>query len=305
MAETVIETRGLFKRYRRRAPFALHHLDLAVRQGEVLGFLGPNGAGKTTTIRLLLDVIRPTAGQIQVLGLDPRTDGLEVRRRTGYVPGELPFAGRHTARELLTFLGNLRGGVSAARVNSLAERFDLDLSKPIRTLSKGNKQKVGLVQAFMHEPELLILDEPSSGLDPLLQREFIALVREVREAGHTVFMSSHILAEVEGIADRIAILREGRLVAVEDVHTLRKRAVRRMEIVFESPVPADAFSKIEGIRDVRVEGSTLRCVVEGKADALVKAAARFTVVSVVSEASDLEDLFLRYYSEQENQRDAS
>jgi len=297
MTETMIETRGLTKRYGRRT-LALDGLTLDVTKGEVLGFLGPNGAGKTTTIRLLLDLIRPTSGEIRLFGLDSRRDGLETRRRIGYLPGELPFEGRQNGWELLTFLGNLRGGVGHRHIRALAERFELDLDQPIRTLSKGNKQKVGLVQAFMHEPELLILDEPSSGLDPLLQREFLDLVREVRNEGRTVFMSSHILAEVEDIADRVAILREGSLVAVEDIHSLKQRAVRRMEILFDGPVPPEEFSIIPGVRDVKVDGNTLSCTVEGPADALIKAAARFAVISVLSRAPDLEDAFLEYYSDE-------
>jgi ABC-2 type transport system ATP-binding protein len=221
------------------------------------------------------------------------------------VPGELPFSGRQSVLELLTFLGNLRGGADIAHIRALASRFELDLTKPIRTLSKGNKQKVGLVQAFMHEPELFILDEPSSGLDPLLQREFLTLVRGVRDQGRTVFMSSHILAEVEDIADRIAVLREGRLVAVENVHTLRQRAVRRMEILFDSAVPAAAFADIPGVQDISIEGNALRCRVEGKVDGLIKAAAQFTVVSVLSTAPDLQETFLRYYSEPGGEHDAA
>ncbi len=299
MSESIIETQGLYKRYGRRAPFALQNLDLSVERGQVFGFLGPNGAGKTTTIRLLLDLIRPTAGQIRIFGLDQRAKSLEIHKRVGYLPGELPFSGRDTVHDLLTFLANLRGGMYTRHIRALAERFDLDLTKPIRTLSKGNKQKLAIVQAFMHEPELLILDEPSSGLDPLLQREFLELVREVRAEGQTVFMSSHILGEVEEVADRIGILREGRLVAVEDVNVLRQRMVRRMEIVFESPVPEQAFAGVEGVRDLEIAGNTLRCVVEGKADTLIKAAARFSVVSVLSRPPDLEEAFLEYYAEEE------
>jgi ABC-2 type transport system ATP-binding protein len=267
MQAAAIETRGLSKRYGRHGVLALDELDLRVGSGEVFGFLGPNGAGKTTTIRLLLDLLRPTSGSAHVLDLDTSTGGLEIRRRVGYLPGELPFAARETAATLLTFLGNLRGGVPANRIHTLAERFNLDLTRSVRALSKGNKQKVALVQAFMHDPELLILDEPSSGLDPLLQQEFLALIREVRNAGHTVFMSSHILAEVDEIADRIAVLRQGRLVTIESVAGLRERAGHSTEIWFAQPVPADAFGGLEGVRDVVVDGNTLRCVVEESADA--------------------------------------
>jgi ABC-2 type transport system ATP-binding protein len=266
-----------------------------VEPGEVLGFLGPNGAGKTTTIRLLLDLLRPTAGSARVLGLDPREGSADLRRRIGYLPGALPFNGREAVEELLTFLGNVRGGVSPQKVRTLAERFDLDTSRPVRTLSKGNKQKVGLIQAFMHDPELLILDEPSSGLDPLLQQEFLALVREVRDAGRTVFMSSHRLAEVDVAADRIAVLRQGRLVTVESVATLRERAGYSTEIHFAEPVPSGAFDGLPGIRNPAIEGNVMRCVVEGRADALIKRAAQFTVEKVISRPPDLEALFLTFY----------
>lgn len=297
MSKPVIETKGLSKRYGRRGPLALDGLDLQVDPGEVFGFLGPNGAGKTTTIRLLLDLLRPTSGSARILGLDARTDSLAIHRRIGYLPGELPFAGRQTVDTLLTHLGHLRGGVSAQRIHTLAERFSLDLSKPIRTLSKGNKQKVAIVQAFMHEPELLLLDEPSSGLDPLLQQEFLTLVQEVQETGRTVFMSSHILAEVDQVADRVAVLRQGKLVAVESVAGLRVRAGHPTEIHFAQPVPADAFTDLPGVGEVTWAGTTLRCVVTGSADALIKAAAGFTVERMVSYPPDLESLFLAYYGQ--------
>ncbi|HSI94316.1 MAG TPA: ABC transporter ATP-binding protein [Jiangellaceae bacterium] len=303
MTEPVVLTEDLTKFYGEH--LGMDGLDLEVRSGEVFGFIGPNGAGKTTTIRLLLDLIRPTRGRLRVLGQDPRSGGATLRRRLSYLPGELPLDGRQSARELLTFLGNLRGGVAQERIDRLAERLKLDLSRPIRGLSKGNKQKVGLVQAFMHDPELLILDEPSSGLDPLLQHEFLAMVREVRASGRTVFMSSHVLAEVEHVADRVGILRAGRLVAVEDIEVLRQRAVRRVEIRFGAPVPAAAFQRLPGMRDVAMNGELLRCVVEGSADALVKAAAQFPVVSLLSHEPDLEEIFLTYYQSKEGERDAA
>lgn len=296
MQSSVIETRGLSKRYGRRGVLALDGLDLSVEPGEIFGFLGPNGAGKTTTIRLLLDLLRPTSGSARVLDLDARAKGLDIRRRVGYLPGELPFAGRETVATLLTFLGYLRGGVPAGRIRTMAERFDLDLSRTVRTLSKGNKQKVALVQAFMHEPELLILDEPSSGLDPLLQQEFLALVREVRDTGRTIFMSSHILAEVDEVADRVAVLRQGRLITVQSVAELRERAGHFFEIRFAQPIPPKAFEGLTGVRDMVVDGNVIRCVVEGQADALIKKAAEFTVERVNSRPPDLEAIFLAYYN---------
>ena len=302
MTDPVVLIEGLGKRYGRHQ--ALHGLDLTVEPGEVFGFLGPNGAGKTTTIRLLLDLIRPSAGSVRVFGMDPRAHAVEIRRRAGYLPGELTLEGRQTAGELLAFLGHLRGGIDARRIHALAERLDLDLSRPIRGLSKGNKQKVGLVQAFMHHPDLLILDEPTSGLDPLLQQEFLDWVRQARADGQTVFMSSHVLAEVQHVADRVGIVRAGRMVAVDDVDSMRARAVRRIEIHFDAPVPKSAFAFLAGVRDVTVDGATLRCLIEGHADALVKAAAQFTVVDLKAEEPDLEELFLSYYTEGDEHRAA-
>ncbi|RCG23387.1 ABC transporter ATP-binding protein [Sphaerisporangium album] len=289
----VVETEGLTKFYGKRR--GLEDLTLQIRPGEVFGYLGPNGAGKTTTLRMLLDVIRPTRGTVRVLGSDPRD--ASIRRRIGYLPGELALEGREKAGEYLRFLAGVRGGVAAGRVEGLAERLEADLSVTMGKLSKGNKQKVGLIQAFMHEPELLILDEPTSGLDPLVQQEFLAMVREARAAGGTVLMSSHVLAEVEHVSDRVGIVRSGRLVAVEDVVALREKAVRRVEFHFDAPVPEEAFRDLPGVRDLKVEGASVSCTIDGRPDALVKAAARFTVVHMVSAEPDLEEIFLTYYSE--------
>jgi len=297
MAMEAIRTERLSKRYGGRR--GLDGLDLEVRTGEVFGYLGPNGAGKTTTIRLLLDLIRPTAGSARVLGVDPRAGGVSLRGRIGYLPGDFVVDGRQTGRELLTFLGNLRGGVPRRRIESLAASLDLDLDVRIGRLSRGNRQKVGLVQAFMHSPELLVLDEPSSGLDPLVQQRFLSLVREARAAGQTVFMSSHVLSEVQQSADRVGIIRDGRLVAVEAVERLRERAPRRVEIVFDAPVPSSAFADLPNVRAAEVEGTVLRCLLVGPADPLVKAAARFTTLGLTAGEPDLEELFLTYYDREE------
>ena len=294
MADAPIRTEGLSKSYGRSRGLA--GLDLDVVSGEVYGFLGPNGAGKTTTIRLLLDLIRPSAGRIQVLGLDPRTDGTAVRRRIGYLAGDFTVDGRQTATQLLAYLANLRGGVPTARIDELVQRMGLDPSRMIKDLSKGNRQKVGVVQAFMHNPELLILDEPTSGLDPLLQHEFVAMVRQAKANGQTVFMSSHVLGEVQQTADRVGIIREGVLIATEQVENLRKRAIRRVEIIFDQAVTADEFAVLPGLSDVTVDGQSLRCRLNGLADPLVKAAARHTVVSFLAEEPDLEELFFHYYT---------
>jgi len=297
-ADAVIETRGLTKYYHRQR--GLEELTLSVPAGEVFGYLGPNGAGKTTTIRMLIDVIRPTRGTVRLFGVDPRTAaGVACRRRIGYLPGDLAFEGRDRVSTLLRFLAESRGGVAWHRITTLAERFELDLDRRIPELSKGNRQKVGLVQAFMHEPELLILDEPTSGLDPLMQQEFLELIRETRAAGQTVFMSSHLLAEVQHAADRVGIVREGRLVAVERIESLGKRAKRHVEIHFDGEVPVEDFAGLPGIGDLQVHGNTLRCLVEGMLDPLVKAAARHTVVDLISTEPDLEETFLSYYYAQE------
>jgi ABC-2 type transport system ATP-binding protein len=282
---------------------ALDGLDLQVQRGEIFGFLGPNGAGKTTTIRILLDLIRPTSGSVRVLGRDPREAGPALRRHVGYLPGDVRIGVRQSSRDLLTHLGHLRGGVAPNRIEALAERLELDLDAPVRSLSKGNRQKVGLVQAFMHEPELLILDEPTSGLDPLFQREFLTMVREAARGGRTVFMSSHVLSEVEQVADRVGVIRAGRLAAVDSVEALRERAVRRVEIVFAEAPPASAFADVDGLDDATLDGARLSARLVGRADALVKAAARFEVVSILAAEPDLEALFFSHY--ERSDRDAA
>jgi ABC-2 type transport system ATP-binding protein len=293
----VIRTEALTKFYGRSR--GVVDLDLTVRPGEVFGFLGPNGAGKTTTIRLLLDFIRPTRGRVEVLGMDSRRQSVEVRRRVGYLPGELVLYENLTGHELLTYLDNLRGRTGLRHARWLAERLDLDLSRHIRALSKGNKQKLGVVQALMHRPELLIMDEPTGGLDPLVQQEFNRLVREATAEGATFFLSSHILSEVEHLADRVGIVREGRLVLVEEVDALKARALRRLELDFARPLPAGAFEGLPGVRELTVDGCVVRCAVEGSVDALVKEAARHELLNLVSHEPDLEEIFLAYFREDE------
>jgi ABC-2 type transport system ATP-binding protein len=270
-------------------------LDFGVKPGEVFGYLGPNGAGKTTTIRTTLDFIRPTTGRVSVFGLDSRRESIEIHRRTGYLPGEMTMYERMTGMEYVEHLAALRGGVDAAYVGELAERLDCDLSAHIRSLSHGNKQKVALVQAFMHRPELLILDEPTTGLDPIIQQEFHRLIEEVRTDGRTVFLSSHVMPEVERLCDRVAIIREGRLVAVEDVGDLKARAMRTLDIHFARPVPAEEFTDLPSVKGVEAQGDVVHVTVTGPVDAVVKAAARFEVVDLESHEPSLEDIFLAFY----------
>lgn len=293
MTAPAIRVAGLTKHYGKNV--ALTDLNLEVAPGEVFGFLGPNGAGKSTTIRILLDLIRPTAGRVEIFGIEPRTGGAQLRRRIGYLPGELTLEGRNTARDLLGFLADQHGNVPAGRIGELAGQLDLDLGKKVGAMSKGNKQKVGIVAAFMHRPDLLILDEPTSGLDPLLQQRFLELVEEAKGNGQTVFMSSHILSEVQQTADRAVIMRAGRLLGTENVEDLRSRAPRSVEIVFGETVFADDFARLGNVKDVVVDGNTLRCTTEGEVDALFKTAAKYQLVSVLSTEPDLEELFFDLY----------
>ena len=273
-------------------------LTLSVAPGEVFGYLGPNGAGKTTTIRTLLDFIRPTSGTARVLGLDSRRDSIEIHRRTGYLPGERALYERLTGGEYLRYLGELRGDVDWGTVAELAERLDCDLSVKIGSLSHGNRQKVTLIQALMHRPELLVLDEPTQGLDPLVQQEFHRIVEEVRREGRTVFLSSHVMPEVERLCDRVAIIREGRLVAVEDVGNLRARQLRVLDIHFASAPRPDLFEGLPGVDEVHVNGDAARVTVRGSIDPVIKAAARFEVVDLQSHEPSLEDIFLTYYGQE-------
>jgi ABC-2 type transport system ATP-binding protein len=268
-------------------------LDLQVQAGEVFGFLGPNGAGKSTTIRMLLGLISPTRGAAEILGLDLRTHGVQIRARIGYLPGDLSLYQRMRGRDLLEYLARLRGGVRPTAYESLAERLRLDLDRRVRDLSMGNRQKLGVVQAFMHAPELVVLDEPTIGLDPLVQREFQRLVRETVERGATVFLSSHVLTEVEEMADRVGIVADGRLVVVDTVDHLRARAVRRVELDF--PVsPPEELAAAPGVVSTEVRGPTATCLVAGPITGLLKVAVDHGVVDLHTHDPDLEQAFLGF-----------
>jgi ABC-2 type transport system ATP-binding protein len=270
-------------------------LSFEVEAGEVFGFLGPNGAGKTTTIRLMLDLIRPNAGTLELFGLGAQKNSLAIRRRIGYLPGDLHLYERLTPRELLRYFAALRGLDGLGEGEQLAERFELELDRPIKALSKGNRQKVGLVQAFLHRPDLLLLDEPTAGLDPLVQITFNELLREVAAEGRTVFLSSHILSEVQRLADRVAIIREGSLELLDAVDTLRARAFVRVEATFAELPPEEAFAGLPGVRELERRGPVVALALEGSADPLVKALARYEVLALDSHEADLEDFFLTLY----------
>ena len=292
----VIRTEQLTKYYGRRR--GVVDLDLKVERGEVFGFLGPNGAGKTTTIRLLLDLIRPTRGSAEVLGIPTDVDPVAIHARTGYLPGEFSLYDRFSGGETIEYFANLRGGVDRAYQRALVERLDLDPSRHYREYSKGNKQKVALVIAFQHRPELLILDEPTSGLDPLVQQEFLALLAEARADERTVFLSSHVIGEVERTCDRVGIIRDGRLVQVERVEALRDLSVHRIELRFSGPAPAGAFAAIPGVSQIAAEDDVLHLRVAGPIAPVVKAAAAFDLLDFVSREPSLEDVFLAQYGKE-------
>jgi len=291
--DTVIKARGLTKRFGRRV--ALEGLDLDVPAGVILGYLGPNGAGKTTTIRLLAGLIRPTAGSAIVFGFDAADQYDVIQRRIGYLPGDFVAYPDLTGAQYLDYFAHLYGGVDRHRIEVLAKRFELDLGVRIGALSRGNRQKVGIVSAFMHEPDLLILDEPTTGLDPLMQREFRTLLHETRAAGRTVFLSSHVLSEVEAVADTVAILRSGHLVTVQSVQALKDRARRRLDLTFAATPPADRIRVVPGVQEVTVDGRAAHVAVTGSTAELLKAVAPYDVTNVVSHEADLEAAFLDYY----------
>jgi ABC-2 type transport system ATP-binding protein len=295
MTGAIIEVEGLTKSYGRRRGIA--DVSFEVGEGEVFGFLGPNGAGKTTTIRVLMALLRADSGTARIGGLDCWDRSLDVKRLIGYVPGEPSLDPNLTGGQLLEYFANLRGGVDQGYLKQLIERLDLDTSRKFRQYSTGNKRKVVLIQAFMHRPRVLILDEPTSGLDPLNQQEFDGMVKEAREEGRTVFLSSHVLSEVEKTCTRVGIIREGRLVRIGGVAELKDIKRYEITISFAHPIPVEAFARLEGVTDVESlrDGSAVRLAMQGAADAVIKAAAQYPVVSLTSYEPSLEDVFLRYY----------
>ncbi len=298
---TVIQTDGLTKLYKgsRRSKniLALDKLTLSVQRGEIFGYLGPNGAGKTTTIRLLLDLIRPTSGSAKLFGMDAVADSQAIRQKIGYLPAELNLWENLTARQIIHYLGATRGGADMNYVNQLAERLQFDLTKKVKSYSTGNKRKLGLIIALMGKPELLILDEPSSGLDPLMQQTFNQLMLEAKAEGRTIFISSHVLSEVQAICDRVAILRHGQLQAVERVDQLTHADFRWVTIRLREAAPSDAFANVTGASEISVDGATVQLRMRGDFDPLLRALAPYYVQDMRVQEPTLEEIFLTYYGE--------
>ena len=296
MSENIaLMTQGLTKSYGRIQ--ALRGVDLEVRRGEIFGFLGPNGAGKTTTIRCMLDLIRPDGGTVRVLGLDPQADPVAVRARAGYLPGELNLETNLKVEGVLHYFNDLRGNkIDWGYVRQLAERLQLELTMPVKNLSKGNKQKVAVVQALMHRPDLLLMDEPTSGLDPLMQQEVYRLLKEARGEGATVFFSSHIISEVGVLAERVAIIREGVIVEEAEPNHLVSMTMHRVRVHFKEPVDAGPLAHVNGVSLLsQSNGVDVALQVEGDMDGLIKALAAFPVNDFETEHPSLEDIFLAYY----------
>jgi ABC-2 type transport system ATP-binding protein len=292
----VIEIEKLTKSYGSHR--GIVDIDLEVQEGEAFGFLGPNGAGKTTTIRTLLDHIRPTVGRAFVFGIETTVDPVAIHRRVGYLPGEFTLYDKLTGGQTIEYFASLRGGVDALYQADLIARLDIDPSRKFREYSKGNKQKVGLVVALQHRPDLLILDEPTSGLDPLVQQTFYEIIRKAKAEGRTIFLSSHILSEVEKTCDRVAIIRDGRLVKVDRVEALRDLSHHQVELMFAGPVPATEFEALPGVTDVKVTDHLMTMRVAGSMTPVVRAAAKYELVDFVSREPSLEETFLAQYGEQ-------
>lgn len=299
MPEKVIEINELEKFYGKFQ--ALKGVSLNVEKGQIFGFLGPNGAGKTTTIRCMLDMIRPQGGSIKVLGFDPQKNPVEVRQRVGYLPGELNLEGNLKVSRALRYFGELRGNqIDWTYMKDLARRLELDLDLSIKNLSKGNKQKVGVVQALMHKPDLLIMDEPTSGLDPLMQHEVYRMLRQAREAGATIFFSSHIINEVETLADRVAIIRQGVIIQEAEPKDLETMLMRRIRVQFSQPQTRETLSKISGVSEmIQERADQFSFQVEGEVDEFIKSLAAYQVSDIDVERPSLEEIFLAYYAGKE------
>lgn len=299
--DNVIHTQNLSKIYHGDVR-ALDNLSLDVQRGEIFGYLGPNGAGKTTTIRLLLDFIRPTSGSATLLGMDARAESIAIKQRIGYLPAELNLWDKQTARQIIQFVGQARGGYDERYVHTLAERLEFDVSKKVRSYSTGNKRKLGLILALMNQPDLLILDEPSSGLDPLMQQTFYQLMQEARAEGKTVFLSSHILSEVQAICDRVGILRAGKLEAVQRVNQLTHADFRHVTVRLREAVAPALLTNVPGVSSVTVEDKLVRLQLSGDFDPLMRALGSAYVEDIAIQEPTLEEIFLKFYNVRETGR---
>lgn len=298
MTAAVIQTQGLTKSYKGgKSKFALQGLNLSVEKGEIFGYLGPNGAGKTTTIKLLLDLIRPESGKAQIFGLDTRASSLEIRRRIGYLPGDLNLWKNLSGQHVIRYFSSVRGTPIPAYTNTLIERLEFDPSRKIRAYSTGNRRKLGLILALMHQPELLILDEPTNGLDPLVQQTFMYLMREAQNNGQTVFLSSHLLNEVQAICDRAAILRDGKLLSTQGIHGLSDTGFKYVTLTLREPQPALNLTGVAGVQNVQVDGLQISLRLNGDFDPLLRAINGCYVVNMQVQEPTLEEIFLTYYGD--------
>ena len=293
MGQTIIKTNKLTKYYGKN--LGIENLDLEVREGEIFGFLGPNGAGKSTTIKLLLNFIKPTSGSATVFGLNPEHNIVDINQDIGYLPGEVHMYEQLSGFAHLKFQAQLQDSVGWSYVEELGQRLQADFKKSIKALSHGNKQKIALIGALMNKPKLLILDEPTTGLDPLVQQEFYKILAEANRSGTTVFISSHILPEVERICDRVAIIREGKLVLTEEINVLKNKAERPVEVFFKDKPRKEDFEQIPGVTQLSLEGNSLRCVIAGSYDQFLKAVAKYEVSNLITQEPSLEKIFLGYY----------
>ena len=294
--EPVIVIDNLAKSYKNVQ--AVRGISISVERGEIFGFLGPNGAGKTTTIRCMLDVIRPTSGAIRVLGLDAQSDAHALHQRIGYLPGDVRLPGRMTGKQIIHYFANLQGR-EPVLLNDLVERFDVEMKRPLKGYSKGMRQKIGIVLAFMCDPDVLILDEPTSGLDPLLQKTFNEFLLEEQRRGKTIFMSSHIMSDVEKVCQRVAVIRSGELVTLEAVEALREKAGQQVTVEFGDAVEEAELARIPGVSTVTKTNGTFHFNISGNMDSLIKALSQHEVRRLHSQEAPLEEVFLKFYEEPE------
>jgi ABC-2 type transport system ATP-binding protein len=291
-SDPVIVIDNLYKSYGKVQ--AVKGISMRVEQGEIFGFLGPNGSGKTTTIRCMLDVIRPTSGTLRVLGLDAQRDKMELHRHIGYLPGDVRLPGQMTGKQVIDYFSRLQG-LTPVLLDDLVARFDVEMKRPLKSYSKGMRQKIGVVLAFMCDPEVLILDEPTSGLDPLLQRTFNEFLLQEQARGKTIFMSSHIMSDVEKVCQRVAVIRQGEIVTIEEVEKLRQKAGQRVTVEFGDTVSADDLARMPGVSNITRNNSAYHFNVSGSMDALIKALSRHEVLRLQAEEAPLEEVFLKFY----------